>query len=153
RESVERADTKAALVTPDRALARRVLAALRRWNVAVDDSGGDKLSETPAGVFARLAAEAVLGGLGTGTLLVVGRHPLFRLGAGEGQHARAIAALERAIYRGPRPKAGSAGIVQALATFRAELEKFRRKEPSSLHRSDPRVEIPERELNAAAAFV
>ena len=50
----------AALVTPDRALARRVLAALERWNVAVDDSGGDALADTPAGVFARLAAEAAL---------------------------------------------------------------------------------------------
>ena len=52
----------AALVTPDRALARRVLAALARWNVAVDDSGGDALPDTPAGIFARLAAEAALGG-------------------------------------------------------------------------------------------
>ena len=44
----------AALVTPDRALARRVLAALSRWNVPVDDSGGDALADTPVGVFARL---------------------------------------------------------------------------------------------------
>src|SRR6185437_10212944 len=35
----------AALITPDRALARRVLAALARWNVAVDDSGGDALAD------------------------------------------------------------------------------------------------------------
>ena len=47
-------------MTPDRALARRVLAALARWNVPVDDSGGDALADTPAGVFARLAAEAAL---------------------------------------------------------------------------------------------
>ncbi|HEY2136352.1 MAG TPA: double-strand break repair protein AddB, partial [Xanthobacteraceae bacterium] len=40
REAVETKDRTAALVTPDRALARRVLAALGRWNVAVDDSGG-----------------------------------------------------------------------------------------------------------------
>ena len=48
----------AALVTPDRALARRVMAALGRWNLAFDDSGGDALMDTPAGIFARLAAEA-----------------------------------------------------------------------------------------------
>jgi ATP-dependent helicase/nuclease subunit B len=47
----------AALVTPDRALARRVEAALGRWNLAFDDSGGDALMDTPAGIFARLAAE------------------------------------------------------------------------------------------------
>ena len=58
REAMETPDKTAALVTPDRALARRVLAALARWNVPVDDSGGDALSDTPAGVFARLVAEA-----------------------------------------------------------------------------------------------
>ena len=43
REAMETPGKTAALVTPDRALARRVLAALARWNVPVDDSGGDAL--------------------------------------------------------------------------------------------------------------
>ena len=47
REAVETPDKTAALVTPDRALARRVLAALERWNVAADDSGGDALRRHP----------------------------------------------------------------------------------------------------------
>src|SRR5260370_8367006 len=47
----------AALVTPDRALARRVMAALGRWNLEFDDSGGDALMETSAGIFPRLAPE------------------------------------------------------------------------------------------------
>jgi ATP-dependent helicase/nuclease subunit B len=55
REAVQDGKT-AALVTPDRALGRRVAAALMRWNIAVEDSGGDPLAETPAGIFARLAA-------------------------------------------------------------------------------------------------
>src|SRR5690348_501516 len=58
----------AALVTPDRGLARRVMASLGRWNIDFEDSGGDALVETPAGVFARLAAEAVAGGLEPPTL-------------------------------------------------------------------------------------
>ena len=57
REAVEN-DKTAALVTPDRALARRVNAALRRWNIEAEDSGGDALAETPAGIFARLAARS-----------------------------------------------------------------------------------------------
>ncbi len=64
-------DKTAALVTPDRALARRVLAALARWNIAAEDSGGDALADTPAGIFARLAAEAALGGLAPVTLLAL----------------------------------------------------------------------------------
>jgi ATP-dependent helicase/nuclease subunit B len=153
REAVETPDKKAALVTPDRTLARRVLAALKRWNVPVDDSGGDALADTPAGVFARLAAEAALGGLAPVTLLALLKHPLLRLGARAGAHAPAVAALELATLRGPRPKPGSEGLVHALASFRAELDKFRRKEPSALHRSDPRVALSGRALDAATDLV
>jgi ATP-dependent helicase/nuclease subunit B len=137
----------AALVTPDRGLARRVLAALARWNVPVDDSGGDALSDTPAGVFARLAAEAALEGLPPVTLLALLKHPLCKL------DAAATATLERAILRGPRPKRGAAGLAHALKTFRDELAKFRRNEASSLHRSDPRTSIGDAELDAAADLV
>ena len=87
REALETDGKTAALVTPDRALARRVIAALERWNVAVDDSGGDALADTPAGVFARLVAEAALDGLEPVTLLALLKHPLLRLGAGPGAHA------------------------------------------------------------------
>ena len=80
-------DTSAALVTPDRALARRVLAALGRWNIAADNSGGDALADTAAGVFARLAAELALGGVAPVALLALLKHPLFRLGAAAGAHA------------------------------------------------------------------
>ena len=76
-------DKSAALVTPDRALARRVTAALGRWNLEFDDSGGDALMETPAGIFARLAAEAATKGLEPPTLLALLKHPLFRLGGAQ----------------------------------------------------------------------
>src|SRR4029077_17217922 len=65
------------------------------------------------------------------------KHPLIRLGRKEGAFARAIAALETAILRGPRPQAGTAGLAQALATFRSELGKLRRKEASELHPAEP----------------
>ena len=44
------------------------------------------LADTPAGVFARLAAEAALGGLAPVTLLALLKHPLLRLGAREAGH-------------------------------------------------------------------
>jgi ATP-dependent helicase/nuclease subunit B len=147
RETVESPDRTAALVTPDRALARRVLAALLRWNVPVDDSGGDPLADTPAGVFACLAAETALGGLAPVTLLALLKHGLCKF------DARAAAALERAVLRGPRPKPGSAGLAHALETFRAELQRLRRGEPSALHHSDPRTRLRDVELDAAAALV
>ncbi len=105
REAIEASGTRAALVTADRALARRVAAALGRWNVAYEDSRGNSLRETQAGVFARLAAEAALSGLPPVTLLALLKHPLFRLGAAAEENVRAIAGLERALLRGPRPGA------------------------------------------------
>ena len=101
REAVETSEKHAALVTPDRALARRVVAALERWHVPVDDSGGDSLADTKAGVFAMLAAQAALGGLEPVTLLALLKHPLLRLGQSAGAHDHAIATLEKALLRGP----------------------------------------------------
>ena len=75
REAVEQKKT-AALVTPDRALARRVGAALARWSIAAEDSAGQALADTPAGVFARLAADAALDGLAPVILLALLKHPL-----------------------------------------------------------------------------
>jgi len=150
REAVHDGKT-AALVTPDRALGRRVLAALARWNISAEDSGGDALAETPAGIFARLAAEAALGGLAPVTLLALLKHPLLRLGLSDREHA--VATLERAILRGPRPRSGTGGLAHALNTFRTTLEKFHRKEPVDLHPSDPRIDLTAIELAAAADLV
>src|SRR5258708_28606206 len=77
-------DKTAALVTPDRALARRVMAALGRWHLAYDDSGGDALMDTPTGIFAPLAAEAVAKQLEPPTLFAPFKHPLFRFGGAPG---------------------------------------------------------------------
>jgi ATP-dependent helicase/nuclease subunit B len=149
RETLERPQATAALVTPDRALARRVVAALDRWNVAVDDSSGDRLADTTTGVFARLAAEAVLGGLAPVTLLALLKHPLFRLGRAAGAHAHTWSVLERAVLRGPRPRPGSNGLAHALAVFREERAKLRRGESSDLYVSDPRAALRDRDLAAA----
>jgi ATP-dependent helicase/nuclease subunit B len=153
REAAETQGKTAALVTPDRALARRVTAALERWQVPVDDSSGNALADTSAGVFARLAAEVALGGLAPASLLALLKHPLIRLGAHTGAHIRAVAALEKAVLRGPRPRPGSVGLAQALGGFCAELMKLRRKEASDLHPSDPRTHLSEAALDLAAGLV
>ena len=145
REALETPDKTVALVTPDRALARRVKAALARWQVVVDDSGGDALADTSAGVFARLVAQAALHGLEPVTLLALLKHPLLRLGAAEGGQRAAISALERALLRSPRPRAGTQGLVYALATFRANRD--------GLHASDPRKRLRPEELDAADGLI
>ena len=137
----------AALVTPDRALARRVMAALQRWNLDFDDSGGDALIETPAGIFARLAAETIAKGLEPPTLLALLKHPLCRLGGAAGMHTTAIESLELALLRGTRPQAGTKGLAEDFARFRGELKKLRDKELSSLHRSEQRARLQDWQLD------
>ncbi|HTK13644.1 MAG TPA: double-strand break repair protein AddB [Xanthobacteraceae bacterium] len=145
RECLETPDKTAALVTPDRVLARRVIAALSRWRIAIDDSGGDALGETPAGIFARLAARAALEGLEPVTLLALLKHPLLRLGGAAGHWREAIAALELAVLRGPRPRAGTAGLKQAIEAFPAERD--------GLHRSDMRRQISDAAVASAIQLV
>ncbi|WP_404326023.1 PD-(D/E)XK nuclease family protein [Aerophototrophica crusticola] len=60
RQVLETPRQTAALVTPDRDLARRVAMELRRWGVEVDDSAGRPLSATPVGSFLRLLADTAV---------------------------------------------------------------------------------------------
>ncbi|SCB15520.1 DNA helicase/exodeoxyribonuclease V, subunit B [Bradyrhizobium yuanmingense] len=146
-------DKSAALVTPDRALARRVMAALTRWDLAFDDSGGDVLMETSAGTFARLAAEAATKGLEPPTLLAMLKHPLCRLGRAPGAWKMAIESLELALLRGTRPPAGTAGLLREFNRFREELAKLWRSEVSALHRAEPRARLKAEDLDRIQALI
>ncbi|TAI64862.1 double-strand break repair protein AddB [Bradyrhizobium sp. Leo170] len=143
----------AALVTPDRALARRVMAALTRWNLEFDDSGGEALMDTPSGIFARLTAEAATKGLEPPTLLALLKHPLFRLDAAPGAHRRATEVLELALLRGTRPQAGSEGLARDFERFRSELGKLHRGETSSLHPLERRTRLRDVELDQAQSLI
>jgi ATP-dependent helicase/nuclease subunit B len=143
----------AALVTPDRALARRVMASLTRWRLEFDDSGGDAMMDTPSGVFARLTAEAAAKGLEPPTLLALLKHPLFRLGGAHGVLKPAIEVLELALLRGTRPQAGTSGLARDFERFRSEIAKLRRGEPSSLHALERRARLRDHELDHAQALI
>ncbi|MEL7430642.1 MAG: double-strand break repair protein AddB, partial [Pseudomonadota bacterium] len=61
RETLNDPSKTAALVTPDRQLARRVSMELERFNLQVDDSGGEMLAQTPVAQLARKLAQVTLG--------------------------------------------------------------------------------------------
>ena len=103
-----------ALVTPDRDLARRVAAALARWGIDVDDSAGTPLALTPAGLYFRLAAEAVTERFAPLPLLALFKHPLAAGGLGLGDFRSRVRQVEMLALRGPRPDAGLEGIAAAL---------------------------------------
>ncbi len=114
RGSLETKGKTAALVTPDRSLARRVAAELRRWDIEIDDSAGRALLQTPPMTLLRLLAKAVGEGLAPEALLSLLKHPFARAGYTRGELAALTRALERYLLRGPRPQPGLPGIRSAL---------------------------------------
>ena len=114
RESLEADGKRAALVTPDRALARRVAAELRRFGITVDDSGGVALSETPPGIFLRLTAAMIAEKLAPIPLASALKHPLAAGGLAPVAFRALARELEGAVLRGPRPAAGFKGLRAAL---------------------------------------
>jgi ATP-dependent helicase/nuclease subunit B len=115
REALADPRAHAALVTPDRDLARRVSAELARHGIIADDSAGEPLAETPAGAFLRLIARMVAERFAPVPLLSVLKHPLCAGGMERGAWLTAARLLERRVLRGPRPAPGIEGLRTALA--------------------------------------
>ncbi|MGJ3626142.1 hypothetical protein AB5I41_02795 [Sphingomonas sp. MMS24-JH45] len=110
RGALEEEGRTAALVTPDRALARRVAAHCRRWGIDVDDSAGRPLSILPPGTLLTAIVEAAAGGFAPLPLLTLLKHPLVRAGERRGEWLESgVRRLDRAL-RGPRPAPGLAGV-------------------------------------------
>ncbi|MGI9388897.1 MAG: double-strand break repair protein AddB [Boseongicola sp.] len=117
REAVSNEQT-AALITPDRTLGRRVAAALARWNIEPDDSGGRPLSLTPPGRFLRQVA-LMMGELPTAeNVVALLKHPLTRTGSGDrGEHLLTTREFELMLRK------GATGIVSPGA-----IQKFQKKQ-------------------------
>jgi ATP-dependent helicase/nuclease subunit B len=122
RGVLEQPGRTAALVTPDRHLARRVAAELRRWGIEVDDSAGTPLDQTPPGAFLLLSARLIVEGVEPVTLLATLKHPLASGGMSPAAFRRRVRELELACLRGPRIAGGFAGVI-------AELRRARLSEP------------------------
>jgi len=114
REALERPGT-VALVTPDRALARRVSAHLKRWKIDADDSAGLPLSTTPPGMLLLTLATAAAEDFAPVPLLALLKHPLVTGGMARIDWLDGARRLDRAL-RGPRPGEGLHGITALLET-------------------------------------
>lgn len=113
RQALEVPGRRAALVTPDRGLARRVAAHCRRWRIAIDDSAGTPLRLTPPGALLLALAGAMVEGFAPVALLAVLKHPLVEAGDGRTEWLRQVRTLDLAL-RGQRPPAGLEAIAEAL---------------------------------------
>lgn len=115
RETLETPGRTAALITPDRMLARRVCLELARYGIAVDDSAGLPLIQTAPAVFLRLLAAAVAEDFAPVPLLALLKHPFCRLGMTRGELLRWTRSLERKLLRRSRPAVGLAALTADLA--------------------------------------
>lgn len=115
REILDGGDMKAALVTPDRALARRVLLELKRWNIEVEDTAGMPLGETPPALLLRLMVECLTSRFDPVRLLALLKHPLASFGMDRGDVRQAARFLELELLRGPRLGSGLAPLSEEFA--------------------------------------
>ncbi len=94
---------KTVLISPDRALTRRVTAALRRWNIVPDDSAGRPLHQSPPGVLLRLLGNCFGQRLTPLTLTSLLKHPLTARGDDTGNNRLFARNLELEELRGGAP--------------------------------------------------
>lgn len=106
RDALEMPGKTAALVTPNRELARRVSAILKRFHVEIDDSAGIPVTKIPAGIFLQLLIDAVLEKAAPVPLLALMKHPFAQLGLRSGHAHHLIRQVEKYILRGIRLSEG-----------------------------------------------
>jgi ATP-dependent helicase/nuclease subunit B len=117
----EQEDGVAALVTPDRRLARRVAGELKRWRIEIDDSAGQPLAQTAPGAYLLALCEAAASDWAPIPLLALLKHPLATARRTLGSLRSAARRLDRLVLRGPRPAPGWDGLRHAIdASMRGE---------------------------------
>ena len=119
RGVLEEPGQTAALVTPDRALARRVAAHCRRWGIEVDDSAGRPLAILPPGTLLLALVEAAAERFAPLALLTLLKHPLACGGGDRLAWLDGARQLDRRL-RGPRPAPGLDGIDGVVAGTSAQ---------------------------------
>lgn len=118
RDALETPTRTAALVTPDRALATRVAAALARWDISVDDSAGQPLRQTPPGALLLALAEFAAAFDPVRLVALLG-HPLVRAGEARLGWLDQVRRLDL-VLRGPGLVPGWSGVTARIADRAAD---------------------------------
>ncbi len=114
RAVLEEPGKTAVLATPDRALAERVAAGLRRWGIAANDSAGASLAALPLGSFLRGVLQAASPEASAIDYLSLLKHPLTACGLEPSECRRRARRIEVAIWRGVCWTDGWRGAARAL---------------------------------------
>jgi ATP-dependent helicase/nuclease subunit B len=123
------AESQVALITPDRGLARRVVAELERFGIEADDSAGTPLQATAQGTLLKHLIESTLFPGDPVPIVSLLKHPLTRLGLPAETMAKAARILEIHALRGGT---GSADISTLAPLLEAQLQRSetKRHEPA-----------------------
>lgn len=100
RAAILEPEARAALVTPDRQLARRVAAELERFGIDANDSGGTPFTLTPHGSLLALTVSLAAGEADPAALLALLKHRLAAFGAPHQDHLATVNDLEMLVLRG-----------------------------------------------------
>ncbi len=137
REAAETPGRTAALVSPDRLLARRVATRLAAWGIRVDDSAGRPFAKTVPGSFLDLIANAQRAAFAPADLMALLKHPLTRLGLSAGDVRRAARNLEVSALRATYLGRGLDGIGTALERARLQTASGERRGRAVSRMRDP----------------
>ncbi|MFM7083394.1 MAG: double-strand break repair protein AddB [Hyphomicrobium sp.] len=121
REAIETPHQTAALVTPDRMLARRVTTRLQSWGIRIDDSAGKPFTKTVQGTFLELIINVLTEDFAPTHLVALLKHPFTRLGMDPKKIRRSARVLELTTFR--RPYVGT-GLDGVTAAFQNAYEEF-----------------------------
>ncbi len=127
REALETPGRTAALVSPDRLLARRVAARLEAWGIRVDDSAGRPFVKTVPGAFLDLVTNALQSDFAPPETMALLKHPLTRLGLPAGDIRRAARNLEVAALRTTYLGRGLPSLARAVDRARVEADEGARR--------------------------
>jgi ATP-dependent helicase/nuclease subunit B len=109
------------IVTPDRNLARRIAAELRRFDVLVDDAAGTPLFQSAAGRLLRQILALVDSQCAAVDLIALLRNRAALFGLGQQEIAGLADDIELGLLRGQRPGRGLAGL---RALLKANVERI-----------------------------
>jgi len=118
-------EAQAALITPDRNLARRVTAELSRFGIVADDSAGTPLASTPQGMLLQLLLEATLRPGDPVAIVSLLKHPLSRFGMTAEELGVAAESLELLALRGGVAEVDISALAPLLAAQLEEQAKDR----------------------------
>ncbi len=122
RKQLADGEGTAALITPDRDLARRVVAEAARWNMDVDDSSGEALSRRSTGLLCTLLVNAIVRVFDSESLLALLNHGDCTLGWPRAEFELSVQLLEITCFRAMPAGANISTLVELVEAAHHQKE-------------------------------